>query len=171
MYLGIVESESGSPGLSRDLIRDCNLDMWLLDSSAGVFAITSLGALFAIVSLPYWQMRFTVIRSCTASMVIVCGRGCCNSGTVIPLFNDRCSATDNLVWPVRYRHCTCVTLDLIRDHIRDWNWRMKMHNSVSLNSALNSAWCRTRWSHVAGTAYVCKPALDCNFVASYMKGD
>ena len=43
MYLGIVETESGSPRLSRDLIRDCNLHMRLLDSSVGVFAITSLG--------------------------------------------------------------------------------------------------------------------------------
>ena len=54
MYLGIVETESGSPRLSRDLIRDCDLRMRLLDSSVGAFAITSLGALFAVASLLYW---------------------------------------------------------------------------------------------------------------------
>ena len=65
MYLGIVETESGSPRLSRDLIRDCNLSMRLLDSSVGAFAITSLGALrrtfvdsspcaLAAASLLYW---------------------------------------------------------------------------------------------------------------------
>ena len=51
MYLGIVETESGSPRLSRDLIRDCNLGMWLIDSSVGAFAITSLGALFAVLGV------------------------------------------------------------------------------------------------------------------------
>jgi len=54
VYLGIVETESGSPRLSGDLIRGCNLDMRLLDSSVGVFAITSPGALFAVASLLYW---------------------------------------------------------------------------------------------------------------------
>ena len=44
MYLGTAETESGSPRLSRDLIRDCNLDMRLLDSSVGAFAIISLRA-------------------------------------------------------------------------------------------------------------------------------
>jgi len=53
VYLGIVETESGSPRLSRDLIRDCNLDMRFLDSYVGVFAITSLGA-HAAASLLYW---------------------------------------------------------------------------------------------------------------------
>jgi hypothetical protein len=43
VYLGIVETQSGSLRLSRDLIRDCDLSMRLLDSSVGVFAITSLG--------------------------------------------------------------------------------------------------------------------------------
>jgi hypothetical protein len=42
--LGIVETESGSPRLSWDLIRVCNLCMWLLYSSVGAFAITSLCA-------------------------------------------------------------------------------------------------------------------------------
>jgi len=51
--LGIVGTESGSPSLSRDLIRDCNLDMRLRDSSVGVFAIPSLGA-HAAASLLYW---------------------------------------------------------------------------------------------------------------------
>ena len=41
MYLGIVKTESGSPRLSRDLIRGCNITMRLLDSSVGAFAITS----------------------------------------------------------------------------------------------------------------------------------
>ena len=50
MYLGIVETELGSPRLSRDLIRDCNLDM-RLDSTVGVFAITSLRALFAVLGV------------------------------------------------------------------------------------------------------------------------
>jgi hypothetical protein len=54
VYLGIVETELGSPRLSRDLIRDCDLRMHLLDSSVGVFAITSLGELFAVASLRYW---------------------------------------------------------------------------------------------------------------------
>ena len=50
MYLVNAESESGSPGLSRDLIWDCNLDM-RLDSTVGVFAITSLRALFAVLGV------------------------------------------------------------------------------------------------------------------------
>ena len=65
MYLEIVEPELGSPRLSCDLIRECNMGMWHLDSSAGVFAITSLGALhrtfgdsspclLAAASLVYW---------------------------------------------------------------------------------------------------------------------
>jgi len=49
VYLGIVETESGSPRLSWDLIRDCHLDMSLLDSSVGAFAITSLRALFPVL--------------------------------------------------------------------------------------------------------------------------
>jgi len=52
--LGIVETELGSPRLSRDLIRDCNSCMRLLDSSVGVFAITSLGAHLAVASHLYW---------------------------------------------------------------------------------------------------------------------
>ena len=51
MYLKIVETESGSPRLSRDLIRDCNMGMRLLDSSVGAFTITSLGALFAVLGV------------------------------------------------------------------------------------------------------------------------
>jgi len=51
VYLKIVETESGSPRLSLDLIRDCNMGMRLLDSSVGVFAITSLGALFAVLGV------------------------------------------------------------------------------------------------------------------------
>jgi len=43
-YLRIVETELGSPRLSRDLIRDCNLCMRFLDSSVGAFASTSLRA-------------------------------------------------------------------------------------------------------------------------------
>jgi len=54
VYFGIVETESGSPRLSRDLLRDCDLRMRLLGSSVGAFAITSLGALFAVASLLYW---------------------------------------------------------------------------------------------------------------------
>jgi hypothetical protein len=54
VYLGIVETESGSQKLTRDLTGDCDLRMRLLDSSAGPFAITSLGALFAIASLLNW---------------------------------------------------------------------------------------------------------------------
>ena len=53
LYLGIVETESGSPRLSQDLIRDCNFDMQFLDLYVGVFAITSLGA-HAAASLLYW---------------------------------------------------------------------------------------------------------------------
>jgi len=51
VYLGIVKTESGSPRLSRDLIRVRNLCMRLLDSSVGVFAITSLRARFAILGV------------------------------------------------------------------------------------------------------------------------
>ena len=32
---------SGLLRLSRDLFRDCNLGMWLIESSVGAFAITS----------------------------------------------------------------------------------------------------------------------------------
>jgi len=41
----------GSPRLNRGLIKDCDLDMWLLDSFVGAFAITSLHALFAILGV------------------------------------------------------------------------------------------------------------------------
>jgi len=51
VYLAIVETESGSPRLSRDVIRDCDLPMRLLDSSVGAFAITSLGAFFAFLGV------------------------------------------------------------------------------------------------------------------------
>ena len=44
---------SGLPRMSRDLIRDRNLGMRLLDSSVGAFAITSLGA-HADASLLHW---------------------------------------------------------------------------------------------------------------------
>jgi len=54
VYRGIVETELGTPRQSRDLIRDCDLRMRLLDSSVDAFAITSLGALFAVASLRYW---------------------------------------------------------------------------------------------------------------------
>jgi len=54
VYLGSVETESGSPRQSRDLIRDCDLRMRHLDSFVGPFAITSLSALFAVASLLYW---------------------------------------------------------------------------------------------------------------------
>jgi hypothetical protein len=47
----IVETESGSPRLCRDLIRDCDLCMRLLDSSVGAFAITSLRALFPVLGV------------------------------------------------------------------------------------------------------------------------
>jgi len=53
VYLGIVETESGSPRLNQDLIRDCSFNMRFLDSYVGVFAITSLGA-HAAASLLYW---------------------------------------------------------------------------------------------------------------------
>jgi hypothetical protein len=58
VYLEIADTESelsrvvmGSPRLNRDLIKDCDLDMRLLDSSVGAFAITSLHALFAILGV------------------------------------------------------------------------------------------------------------------------
>jgi len=51
VYLRIVETESGSPRLSRDLIRVCNLCIRLLDSSVGAFATTSLRALFAVLGV------------------------------------------------------------------------------------------------------------------------
>jgi hypothetical protein len=94
VYVVIVETEWGSPRLSRDLIRVSILCMRLLDASVGVFAITSLLALFAIASLLYWLMHFMVLCSCTSGMLIVRGRGCCDSGTVIPLFKNRCSTID-----------------------------------------------------------------------------
>jgi hypothetical protein len=93
VYLRIVETESGSPRLSRDLIRDRDMRMRLLDSSVGAFAITSRGALFAVASILYWGMHYMVLRSCTSGAEI-CGRGCCDSSTVIPLLKDRCSAKD-----------------------------------------------------------------------------
>jgi hypothetical protein len=51
VYLGIVENESGSLRLSRDLIWVCNLVMQLLDASVGAFAITSRGVLFAVLGV------------------------------------------------------------------------------------------------------------------------
>ena len=106
--MGIAETESGSPRLSRNLIRVCNCCMRLLDSSVGAFAITSLCALFAVlgvqlllllhVNLPLLAYAIgesiSVHRSCTSSMVIVRGMGCWESGTVITLFKDSCSAKD-----------------------------------------------------------------------------
>ena len=106
MYLGIVETESGSPRLSRDLILVCNLCMQLLDSSVGAFAITSFCARFAAASLLYWRMCFK-LRSCTSGTVIVRSQGCCDSGSVIPLFKDRCSAKDN------YRTASCCAVSTL----------------------------------------------------------
>ena len=65
MYLRIVETQSGSPGLSQDLVWDCNLDIRFPDSSTRAFAITSLGALFAVATLLYWSMRFMLLHTCT----------------------------------------------------------------------------------------------------------
>ena len=107
-YLGIVETESGSPRLSRDLIRDCNLGMRLLDSTVGACAITSMRALFAVLGVQLLLLLHvhltllvfpigecvSVLRSCTSGMVIVRGKGCCETGTLIPHFKDRCSAQD-----------------------------------------------------------------------------
>ena len=56
MYLGIVETELGSPRLSRDLIRVFNLCMQCLDSSVGAFAITSLRALFAVLGVHVFHL-------------------------------------------------------------------------------------------------------------------
>jgi hypothetical protein len=67
--------------------------MRLLDSSVGVFAITSLGALITVANL-LWSMGFIVLHSCTSGTVIVRGKGCCESGTFIPLFKDHCSTKD-----------------------------------------------------------------------------
>jgi len=39
----------GLSRLSWDIIRDCNLDIQLLDSSAGVFGITTLGGHFTVL--------------------------------------------------------------------------------------------------------------------------
>ena len=67
--------------------------MRLLNSSVGAFAITSLGAQFAIASLLYWGMHFTMLCSCSSGAVIR-SSGCYDSITVITLFNDRCNAED-----------------------------------------------------------------------------
>jgi hypothetical protein len=63
VYLGIVENESGSPRLSRDLIRVCNLGMRLLDASVGAFAITSLRVLLAVLGV---QLLLLLHVHCTA---------------------------------------------------------------------------------------------------------
>jgi hypothetical protein len=52
--VGIAKTELESTRQSRDLNRDCDLRMPILDSSVGAFAVTSLGALFAVASLFYW---------------------------------------------------------------------------------------------------------------------
>jgi len=74
VYLGIVEAESGSPRLSRDLIRDCNLDMRFLDSSVAVFAITSLGALFAVLGVQLLLLLHVHFR-CQPSLLVNAFRG------------------------------------------------------------------------------------------------
>ena len=121
MYLGIVETESGSPRLSRDLIRVCNLCMRLLDSSVGAFATTSLRALFAVlrvqlllllhVHLPLLAFSIgecvSVLRSCTSGTVIVRSRNCCDSGLSSPPLKIVAPSRINLVRLVRYRHCSC----------------------------------------------------------------
>jgi len=48
--------------------------------------VASSPCAIAAASHLYWWMCFTVLHSCTSSMVIVHGRGCCHYGTVIPLF-------------------------------------------------------------------------------------
>jgi len=55
MCFGIVKSELRFLTLSWDLIRDCNLDM-RLDSIVGVFAITSLRALFAVLGVQLFPL-------------------------------------------------------------------------------------------------------------------
>jgi hypothetical protein len=91
VYLGIVKTEWGSPRLSRDLIWVCNLCMQILDASGGAFAITSLRVLFTVLGV---QLLLLLHVHCTSGMVIVRSEGCCESGTVIPLFKNRCSADD-----------------------------------------------------------------------------
>jgi hypothetical protein len=100
VYLGIVETESGSPRLCQVFIRDFNLRMRLLDSTVGAFAITSMRALFAVlgvqlllfhhVHLPLLAFGIgecvSVLHSCTSGTENVRGNGCWESGTVILLF-------------------------------------------------------------------------------------
>jgi hypothetical protein len=62
----------------------------LVDSSEGVFGITSLDSV-DLSSFSESTCRF--MSMCTSGTVIVCGKSC-ESGTVIPIFESRCSAGD-----------------------------------------------------------------------------
>ena len=115
MYLGIVETESGSPRLSRDLIWDCNLGIRLLDSSVGAFAITSLGALFAVASLLYWECvsrcfvpALPVWELFAVGVVVV-------PALTSPSLKIDAPPKTNIVrlHDARYRHCSCVTRNRI----------------------------------------------------------
>jgi hypothetical protein len=72
VYLKIVETESGSPRLSRDLIRDYNMGMWRLDSSVGEFAISSLGALFVVLGVQLvllLHVHLALLASCIGECI------------------------------------------------------------------------------------------------------
>jgi len=74
-YLSIEETKWGLPRMSWDHIQDCSLNLQLLDSSVGVFAITSVGALFAILGvqlllLPH--VHFLLLALCIGERVSWC---------------------------------------------------------------------------------------------------
>jgi len=106
-----------------------------------------------------------VLRFCTSGTVIVRCKVVAIPALSSPSLKIVLPPQTYLVRLVQYWHCACVTRDLMQDRIRHWDLGLTLYNLVSLNSALNIARYRTRWSHAAGTLSVCKSALNCNFVA------
>jgi hypothetical protein len=73
--LKIVETESGSPRLSRELFRDCKMGMQLHDSSVGAFAMNTLGALFAVLGvqlLLLLHVHLALLASCVGECISLC---------------------------------------------------------------------------------------------------
>jgi len=60
---------------------------------SGSIIVDSSACAHAAASLLHWRTRFAVLCPCTPAAEIRTN-GCCESGTVIPLFTDRCPADD-----------------------------------------------------------------------------
>jgi hypothetical protein len=123
VYLRIVETELGLPRLSRDLIRVCNLCMRLLAASVGAYAITSLLALSPLLAISIGECvswcfvpALPVRKLFAVGVVAIPALSSPSLKIVAPPQTNLVALHD-----VGYRHCSCVTRDLVQDRIRHCN--------------------------------------------------